>query len=714
MDAYIVISLICGIIVIGFVIHGILALRSAKHSIATIAEPRVALSSFGYTNSLSMHYELTIHENQKDIEIQLNHSPTRHIAFSDVVGVEAIYPDSSAKSAGTTKITWCNTKASGAGPRVCLYLTDGFVYTIDLTSGHSLTASTDTARFIDALYPTLTQILAKRDSESQKHDQQTGTEVTNTQKSDKTVDLTPKSDFTTDLTPESDKTTSLAQKSDKTTSLTLESEKTANITRENKQPAKHIPIQAKPAVSQTPPIRVCVTKDLAEKTSSDSDEVGKPKSDITCLQPVQDLNACGAVNDTRILLSRLAYVLHQISEGLNIATEPLVADDEEDDALYEEGYQLDSDTTRMPKQAKVKPYVDWKQPVLKQTAKRAAYYKTYPLIQADCMRAPSYVRYVDDQCSQSDEITDFDVIYQNAPKLYALPLIDTYPILDHYKLTRLPAWIRVVRYLSFFYFSVRSIRSSVRLELFGTSPKPGVAAFQVPPYVYRLLNLIPDGDYVAYHTDAFVFKQLYHYAPDAFYGPAAQTFASEPDDNKQYIEPRLFIPLMSDAASSEMLAEADRILKQADKEVSTFDEVKSKAKEVDRQKANSTPSDSTVRTIKDKLNQDDNTPVVIDVKRAAKTEIAFDTANENGNGNASFAGRLSNLQRNVLLAMLSEDRGSITRLCTDNMVFPDVVYEEINEISADVIGDILIDTNTGKIIDEYRTLVMEIVGTCQE
>ena len=46
--------------------------------------------------------------------------------------------------------------------------------------------------------------------------------------------------------------------------------------------------------------------------------------------------------------------------------------------------------------------------------------------------------------------------------------------------------------------------------------------------------------------------------------------------------------------------------------------------------------------------------------------------------------------------------GIITILCAAAMTFPDAVYEEINEIALEALGDILIDTAEGAVYEEYR------------
>ena len=41
------------------------------------------------------------------------------------------------------------------------------------------------------------------------------------------------------------------------------------------------------------------------------------------------------------------------------------------------------------------------------------------------------------------------------------------------------------------------------------------------------------------------------------------------------------------------------------------------------------------------------------------------------------------------------------------MTFPDAVYEEINEVALEALGDLLIDTGSGTIYEEYKTLVQQ-------
>ena len=71
-----------------------------------------------------------------------------------------------------------------------------------------------------------------------------------------------------------------------------------------------------------------------------------------------------------------------------------------------------------------------------------------------------------------------------------------------------------------------------------------------------------------------------------------------------------------------------------------------------------------------------------------------------------FRARLSVLQRQVLDALLAEDRAAASRICAEAMTFPEAVFEEINEIALEALGDILIGAD-GAVFEEYRSLVGE-------
>ena len=70
-----------------------------------------------------------------------------------------------------------------------------------------------------------------------------------------------------------------------------------------------------------------------------------------------------------------------------------------------------------------------------------------------------------------------------------------------------------------------------------------------------------------------------------------------------------------------------------------------------------------------------------------------------------FRARLSVLQRQVLDALLAGDAAQAASLCAAAMTFPDAVYEEINEIALEALGDILIDTAEGAVYEEYRGML---------
>ncbi|MDY3072605.1 MAG: TerB N-terminal domain-containing protein [Eubacteriales bacterium] len=74
---------------------------------------------------------------------------------------------------------------------------------------------------------------------------------------------------------------------------------------------------------------------------------------------------------------------------------------------------------------------------------------------------------------------------------------------------------------------------------------------------------------------------------------------------------------------------------------------------------------------------------------------------------APFASRLNETQAAVLAALQRDDTDAVRRICADAMTFPDAVYEEINEIALDALGDLLIDTGSGTVYEEYKTLVQQ-------
>ncbi|MEA4823489.1 MAG: TerB N-terminal domain-containing protein [Clostridiaceae bacterium] len=73
--------------------------------------------------------------------------------------------------------------------------------------------------------------------------------------------------------------------------------------------------------------------------------------------------------------------------------------------------------------------------------------------------------------------------------------------------------------------------------------------------------------------------------------------------------------------------------------------------------------------------------------------------------NVPFMERLNATQAAVLDALKREDTDAVRRICSEAMTFPDAVFEEINEIALDALGDLLIDTGMGVIYEEYKTLV---------
>ena len=98
-------------------------------------------------------------------------------------------------------------------------------------------------------------------------------------------------------------------------------------------------------------------------------------------------------------------------------------------------------------------------------------------------------------------------------------------------------------------------------------------------------------------------------------------------------------------------------------------------------------------------------------KRAAETpapEVPAEPERSDTEGDdAPFASRLNETQAAVLAALQRDDTDAVRRICADAMTFPDAVYEEINEIALDALGDLLIDTGSGTIYEEYKTLVQQ-------
>lgn len=80
-----------------------------------------------------------------------------------------------------------------------------------------------------------------------------------------------------------------------------------------------------------------------------------------------------------------------------------------------------------------------------------------------------------------------------------------------------------------------------------------------------------------------------------------------------------------------------------------------------------------------------------------------DTAPVSGEGFAALAARLEPVHRELLSAMLrGEDSAALAAIAMQAFSFPEALYDDINELAADTIGDILIDAELNEIYEEHR------------
>ncbi len=85
----------------------------------------------------------------------------------------------------------------------------------------------------------------------------------------------------------------------------------------------------------------------------------------------------------------------------------------------------------------------------------------------------------------------------------------------------------------------------------------------------------------------------------------------------------------------------------------------------------------------------------------ASADAPADAPAEPEDWHAALAGRLTDTQSRVLRALLDGRAGEVGAICQAAMTFPAAVYEEINELALDTLGDLLIDTASGTIFEEY-------------
>lgn len=81
--------------------------------------------------------------------------------------------------------------------------------------------------------------------------------------------------------------------------------------------------------------------------------------------------------------------------------------------------------------------------------------------------------------------------------------------------------------------------------------------------------------------------------------------------------------------------------------------------------------------------------------------IAEPMQEESDGEGVSLYENLSELAQSVLKACLDGNADEVRKLCAAQMTFPEAVYEEINEKSLEIIGDLVLDTENGSVYEEY-------------
>ena len=75
-----------------------------------------------------------------------------------------------------------------------------------------------------------------------------------------------------------------------------------------------------------------------------------------------------------------------------------------------------------------------------------------------------------------------------------------------------------------------------------------------------------------------------------------------------------------------------------------------------------------------------------------------------------FSASLESVHRDLLRAMLEgADAAALAAIAAQSFSFPEALYEEINELAADTLGDILIDLENGTIFEEHRAQLAAVL-----
>ena len=76
----------------------------------------------------------------------------------------------------------------------------------------------------------------------------------------------------------------------------------------------------------------------------------------------------------------------------------------------------------------------------------------------------------------------------------------------------------------------------------------------------------------------------------------------------------------------------------------------------------------------------------------------------------AFADALEPVHRTLLQAMLAgADAAALSGIAAQAFSFPEALYDDINELAADMLGDILIDAENGEIYEEHRAGLASVI-----
>lgn len=90
-------------------------------------------------------------------------------------------------------------------------------------------------------------------------------------------------------------------------------------------------------------------------------------------------------------------------------------------------------------------------------------------------------------------------------------------------------------------------------------------------------------------------------------------------------------------------------------------------------------------------------------QEAPPDEAAFSDSAADGDGWQAFADALEPVHRALLQAMLADaDATALAAIATQAFSFPEALYDDINELAADTLGDILIDAENNEVYEEHR------------